>query len=70
MTLAPASYVYFAAAGAIIAFSFWKPRFPSALAGWLRIRDENWRRRFLLAYWIAVPVVMYRFLYLGLAAAS
>ena len=70
MTLTAASYAYFAAAGAMIAFSFWKPQFPRTLAGWLRITDERWQRRFLLVYWIAVPVVMYRFLHLGLAAAS
>jgi len=69
MTLTAASYAYFATAAAIIAFSFWKPRFPRMLAGWLRIRDETWQRRFLLVYWIAVPVVMYRFLHLGFAAS-
>lgn len=69
MTPTTASYAYFAVAAAIIGFSFWKPGFPHALAGWLRIRDEKWQRRFLLLYWIAVPVVMYRFLYLGLAAS-
>jgi hypothetical protein len=70
MTLTAASYAYFAVAGGIIAFSFWKPQFPRMLDGWLRIRDEKWLRRFLLVYWIAVPVVMYRFLQLGLTASS
>lgn len=70
MTLTAASYAYFIVAAAIIVFSFWKPQFPRALAGRLRIRSEKWQQRFLLFYWIAVPVVMYRFLYLGLAASS
>lgn len=69
MTLTAASYAYFAIAAGIIAFSFWKPDFPRTLAGWLRIPGERWQRRFLLVYWIAVPVVMYRFLQLGLAAS-
>jgi len=69
LTVTVASYSYFAGAAAIIAFSFWKPGFPRTLAGWLRIRSDKWQRRFLLLYWIAVPVVMYRFLHLGLAAS-
>jgi len=70
LNLTLTSYVYFAVAAAIIGFSFWRPQFPRTLAAWLRIRDDEWQRRFLLVYWIAVPVVMYRFLQLGLSAAS
>ncbi len=70
MTLTTASYLYFAAAGAVVAFSFWRPQFPRTLARWLRIPGERWQRWFLLVYWIAVPVVMYRFLYLGVTASS
>jgi hypothetical protein len=59
------SYLYFAAAAAVLAFSFWKPRFPRTLAARLGLRRERALGVFLLVYWIAVPVVIYRFLYLA-----
>lgn len=61
------SALYLLAAGAAIGFCFWKPDFPKAIAARLRIRGEAGLRRFLLAYWIAVPVVIYRLLYLATA---
>jgi hypothetical protein len=61
------SIFYLAIAAAIMAFCFWKPQFPRAVAAWIGLRTESAVRRFLLAYWIAVPVVIYRFLYLATA---
>jgi hypothetical protein len=61
------SFAYLAIALAIIAFCFWKPRFPRAVATRIGLRSETALRRFLLIYWIAIPVVIYRFLYLATA---
>ena len=65
MQLGWIGYLYLAAAGAILAFCFWKPDFPKALANRFGVRSEQGQRRFLLLYWIAIPVVIYRFLYLA-----
>ena len=61
------SIFYLAIAAAIMAFCFCKPQFPRAVAARIGLRTESAVRRFLLAYWIAVPVVIYRFLYLATA---
>lgn len=68
MDIGLASFLYLAVAATIIAFCFWQPDFPKRLAPRLGIRGETGIRRFLLVYWIAVPVVIYRFLYLAAAA--
>lgn len=61
------SVFYLAIAAAIIAFCFWKPQFPRAVAARIGLHGETAVRRFLLIYWIVVPVVIYRFLYLATA---
>lgn len=67
MNLGPHSIIYLAIAAAIIAFCFWKPHFPRTIAVRIGLQSESAVRRFLLVYWIAVPVVIYRFLYLATA---
>ena len=67
MEIGAHSYVYLAIAAGIMGFSFWKPQFPKTLAGQMGIRSATGVRWFLLIYWIAVPVVIYRFLYLATA---
>ena len=67
MTFDTSSYLYFAAAAAIIGFCFWKPNFPRSVAGRIGIRSDTGMRRFLLIYWLSIPVVIYRFLYLATA---
>jgi len=67
MNLGPHSIIYLAIAAAIIAFCFWKPQFPRTVAERIGLRSEPVLRWFLLIYWIAVPVVIYRFLYLATA---
>lgn len=62
--------LYLAAAGAITAFCFWRPNFPKALAARIGIGSEQALRSFLLVYWIAVPVVIYRFLYLAVTSSQ
>lgn len=61
------SIIYLSIAAAIIAFCFWRPNFPRVVAARVGLRSETAVRRFLLIYWIAVPVVIYRFLYLATA---
>ncbi len=61
------SYIYLAIAAAIVAFCFWKPNFPKTVAARIGLRGETAVRRFLVVYWIAIPVVIYRFLYLATA---
>jgi hypothetical protein len=61
------SILYLAVAAAIIGFCFWKPNFPRWIADRLGIRSDAALRRFLLLYWLSVPVVIYRFLYLATA---
>lgn len=67
MNLGSHTIIYLAIAAAIVAFCFWKPNFPRAIAARIGLRSETAIRRFLLVYWIAVPVVIYRFLYLATA---
>lgn len=59
------SYFYFAAAAAIVGFCFWKPNFPRLIATRIGICGDAAMRRFLLVYWLSIPVVIYRFLYLA-----
>ena len=68
MQLGLAAFLYMAIAAAIIAFCFWKPNFPKALAARVGVRSERALRWFLLVYWIAIPVVIYRFLYLAVTS--
>ena len=67
MALDTSSFLYLAVAAAIIGFCFWKPNFPRLVAARIGIRSEAGMRRFLLVYWLIVPVVIYRFLYLATA---
>jgi len=67
MELTASSYLYLAVAAAIIGFCFWKPNFPRLVAARIGIRSDAGMRRFLLVYWLIVPVVIYRFLYLATA---
>jgi len=67
MELTTSSYLYLAVAAAIIGFCFWKPNFPRWIARRIGIRSDSGMRRFLLVYWLSVPVVIYRFLYLATA---
>ena len=68
MTFDASSYLYLAAAAVIVGFCFWKPNFPRLIATRIGIRGETAMRRFLLVYWLSIPVVIYRFL--DLATAS
>ncbi len=67
MNIGPHSIIYLSIAAGIIGFCFWKPQFPRAVAARIGLRSETAVRRFLLIYWIAVPVVIYRLLYLTTA---
>ncbi len=67
MNFGPHSILYLSIAAGIIAFCFWKPNFPRAVAARIGLHSETGLRWFLLIYWIAVPVVIYRFLYLATA---
>ena len=68
MQIGLAAFLYLAIAAAIIAFCFWKPNFPKSLAARVGLRSERGLRWFLLINWIAIPVVIYRFLYLAVAS--
>ena len=67
MAFDTSSYLYLAIAAAIIGFCFWKPNFPRSVATRIGIRSDAGIRRFLLLYWLSVPVVIYRCLYLATA---